>query len=154
MKKNEKKCSLQFEKTYVLYYSFLAGPLALHFQDALWSLRRRSYVILNYWKWRRVEKDLPKCLVIGRRSVMGQSTLPFSQIVLMLNQFFNTGAHSPDLTAINTYHQGVGKVRFWLIAHPGLHCSTTGFLCQNQSNLASPLVHIMFYNFHVCKKDS
>jgi len=30
---NEKKRSLQFEKTYFLYYSFLAGPLALHFKD-------------------------------------------------------------------------------------------------------------------------
>jgi hypothetical protein len=83
---NGKKRSLQFEKTYFLYYSFLAGALALHFKDDLWSLRRRSYDILNHSKWRRI----------------------------------------------------------WLIAHPGLHCSTTGFLCQNPSNLASPLVHIMF----------
>jgi hypothetical protein len=32
MKKNEKKCDLQFEKTYFLYCSFLAAPLALHVQ--------------------------------------------------------------------------------------------------------------------------
>jgi len=35
MKKNEKNCDLQFEKTYFLYCSLLAGPLALHFQDDL-----------------------------------------------------------------------------------------------------------------------
>jgi hypothetical protein len=33
MKKNEKKRSLQFDKTYFLYCSFLGGPLALHFKD-------------------------------------------------------------------------------------------------------------------------
>jgi hypothetical protein len=33
MKKNEKKWVLQFEKTYFLYWSFLAAPLTLHFQD-------------------------------------------------------------------------------------------------------------------------
>jgi hypothetical protein len=32
---NEKKRVLQFEKTYFLYSSFLAGPLALHFKDDL-----------------------------------------------------------------------------------------------------------------------
>jgi hypothetical protein len=37
MKKNEKKSVLQFEKTYFLYCSFLAGPLALHFKDDLYS---------------------------------------------------------------------------------------------------------------------
>jgi hypothetical protein len=35
MKKNEKKRVLQFGKTYFLYNSFLAGPLALHFKDDL-----------------------------------------------------------------------------------------------------------------------
>jgi hypothetical protein len=35
MKKNEKKLVLQFEKTYVLYYSFVGAPLALHFKDDL-----------------------------------------------------------------------------------------------------------------------
>jgi hypothetical protein len=35
MKKNEKKHVLQFEKTYFLYNSFWAGPLALHFKDDL-----------------------------------------------------------------------------------------------------------------------
>jgi hypothetical protein len=33
MKKNVKKCVLQFKKTYLLYCSFLAAPLALHFKD-------------------------------------------------------------------------------------------------------------------------
>jgi hypothetical protein len=32
MKKNEKKHILQFEKTYSLYNSFLAGPLIFHFK--------------------------------------------------------------------------------------------------------------------------
>jgi hypothetical protein len=41
MKKNEKKCILQFEKTYFLYFSFLAAPSVLHFKDDLKSLRRR-----------------------------------------------------------------------------------------------------------------
>ncbi len=35
MKKNEKKHDLQIEKTYFLYCSFLAAPLALHLQDDL-----------------------------------------------------------------------------------------------------------------------
>jgi hypothetical protein len=51
----------------------LAGRLALHFKDDLYSLRRRSYK--NHSKWRKFEKDLPKCSVIGRRLVMGQFTL-------------------------------------------------------------------------------
>jgi len=34
-KKSEKKHSLQFEKTYFLHSSLLAGPFALHFQDHL-----------------------------------------------------------------------------------------------------------------------
>jgi hypothetical protein len=33
--KNEKKHILQFGKTYSLYNSFLASPLALHFKDNL-----------------------------------------------------------------------------------------------------------------------
>jgi hypothetical protein len=63
MGQNEKNHVLQFEKTY--YCSSLASPLALHFKDDLQSLRRRSYNILNHSKWRRIEKDLPKCSVIG-----------------------------------------------------------------------------------------
>jgi hypothetical protein len=47
---NEEKCALQFEKTYFLYCSFLAGLLALHFKDDLESLRRHSYNILNHSK--------------------------------------------------------------------------------------------------------
>jgi hypothetical protein len=35
MKKNEKNLLLQFEKTYFLYCSFVAAPLAFHFQDDL-----------------------------------------------------------------------------------------------------------------------
>jgi hypothetical protein len=35
MKKNEKQHDLQFEKTYFLYCSILAAPLALHLQDDL-----------------------------------------------------------------------------------------------------------------------
>jgi hypothetical protein len=35
MKKNEKTCVLQIEKTYFHYYSFLACHLALHFKDDL-----------------------------------------------------------------------------------------------------------------------
>jgi hypothetical protein len=30
---------------------------------------------LNDSKWRRIEKDLPKCSVIGRRSMMSQFTV-------------------------------------------------------------------------------
>jgi hypothetical protein len=72
MKKNEKKrvfCNLK--KTYFLYSSFVARPLALHFKVDLCSLRRCSYNILNHSKWRTIEKELPKCSVIGRQSVMG-----------------------------------------------------------------------------------
>jgi hypothetical protein len=65
--KNEKKKHvLQFEKTNFLYCSMLAeDPLALHFKDDLWSLRRCSNNILDHSKWRRIEKDLPKCSVIS-----------------------------------------------------------------------------------------
>jgi hypothetical protein len=35
MKKNEKTAFCQFEKTYYLYCSFLAAPLASHFKDDL-----------------------------------------------------------------------------------------------------------------------
>jgi hypothetical protein len=35
MKKNERKSVLQFEKIYFLNCSFLAAPLALHFEDDL-----------------------------------------------------------------------------------------------------------------------
>jgi len=35
MKKNEKNCILQFEKTYFHCCSFLAASLALHFKDDL-----------------------------------------------------------------------------------------------------------------------
>jgi hypothetical protein len=34
MKKNEEHV-LQFEKTYFLYFTFLAGPLVLHLKDDL-----------------------------------------------------------------------------------------------------------------------
>ncbi len=65
-KKKKKKHDLQFEKKYSLYCSFLAVvPLALHYKDDLQSLIRCSSNILNRSKWRRIEKDLPKCSVIG-----------------------------------------------------------------------------------------
>jgi hypothetical protein len=35
MKKNENQHVLQFEKSYFVYCSFSAGPLALHFKDDL-----------------------------------------------------------------------------------------------------------------------
>jgi len=34
-KKNEKKHVFQFEEMYFLYFSFLGGPLALHFKEDL-----------------------------------------------------------------------------------------------------------------------
>jgi len=71
----EKNTFCNSKKTYFLYCVFLAGPLALHFEDALQGLRRRSYNILNHSIWGRIEKDLPKCSVIDRRSMMGRSTL-------------------------------------------------------------------------------
>jgi hypothetical protein len=42
-------------------------------------LRKCSYNILNHSKWRRIEKDLPKCLVIGKQLVMGQFTLAYAK---------------------------------------------------------------------------
>ncbi len=38
-------------------------------------MRRHTYNILNHSKWRRIEKELSKCSVIGRRLMMGQFTL-------------------------------------------------------------------------------
>jgi hypothetical protein len=43
-----------------------------------------SYNILNHSKWRKFEKDLPKCSVIDRRSVMGQFTLPICVFSLQI----------------------------------------------------------------------
>jgi hypothetical protein len=54
---------------------FLHGSLALHLKYDSWSLRRCSYNILNHSKWRRIDKDLPKCSIIGRQSAMGWFTL-------------------------------------------------------------------------------
>jgi hypothetical protein len=72
MKKIEKKMFCNLKNTYFLYSSFVAGPLALHFKGDLYSMRRHSYNnILNHSKWRTIEKDLPKCLVLGRRLMMG-----------------------------------------------------------------------------------
>jgi hypothetical protein len=53
------------QKMFFSLLLFLAAPLALHLKDDLSSLRRRSYNILNHSKWRRIEKDLPKYLVIS-----------------------------------------------------------------------------------------
>ncbi len=58
-----------------LYYLFWLVFLASDFKDDLYSLQRCSYSISNHSKWRRIEKDLPTCLVIGRQSMMGQYTL-------------------------------------------------------------------------------
>jgi hypothetical protein len=38
-------------------------------------LRRCSYNILNHSKWRKFEKDLLKCLVVGTQLVIGRFTL-------------------------------------------------------------------------------
>jgi len=37
-------------------------------------LRRRTHNIFNHSKWRRIEKDWPKCSVIGRRLMKGLFT--------------------------------------------------------------------------------
>jgi hypothetical protein len=65
MKTNEETCLLQFDKTYYLYCSFFTALLAFHFEGVLYSLKRHSYNILNHSKWRRIEKDLSKCPVLG-----------------------------------------------------------------------------------------
>jgi hypothetical protein len=43
MKKIEKRCDLQFEKTYFFYCSFLAGSLALCFKDDFYNLKKRIF---------------------------------------------------------------------------------------------------------------
>ncbi len=55
----------ELKKRLFFYCSFLAAPLALHFKDDLESLKRCFYNIFNHSKWRRIEKDLPECSVIG-----------------------------------------------------------------------------------------
>jgi hypothetical protein len=60
MKTNEKKGVLQFDKAY-----FLNCSLGFPSEDDLYRLRRGFYNILNHSKWRTIEKDLAKCLVIG-----------------------------------------------------------------------------------------
>jgi hypothetical protein len=69
--KMKKKHVLQVEKTYFLCCYLLAGFLDLHFKDDLYNLRRCSYNILNHSKWRKFEFFLPKCLKIGKWSMMG-----------------------------------------------------------------------------------
>ncbi len=62
-------CSL---KQHIFFTALLwLVPWALHFKVDLYGLRRCSYNILNHSKWRTIEKDLPKCLVIGKQLVMG-----------------------------------------------------------------------------------
>jgi hypothetical protein len=73
--KKIKKTGFAIPKNIISLLLFLAGPLAFHFKEDMYSLRRCSYESLNRAKWRRIEKDLPNCSVIGRRSVMGRSTL-------------------------------------------------------------------------------
>jgi len=60
MKKFFENVFCNFLKRIFFNCSFLAAPLALHFQDDLYSLRRRSYNILNNSRWRTIDKDLPK----------------------------------------------------------------------------------------------
>jgi hypothetical protein len=70
-----KKTCFAIRKNIFSLLLFLAGALALHFKDDLQSLRRCSHNILNHSKWRRIEKDLPKCLIEGRWLMMGRFTL-------------------------------------------------------------------------------
>jgi hypothetical protein len=48
MKKKEKKNAFYNLKNIFFCYSFLVGPLALHFKDDLYNLRRCSYNIINH----------------------------------------------------------------------------------------------------------
>ncbi len=50
---------------------FFDCSLGFPFIDDLYRLRRRSYNILNHSKWRRIEKDLAKCPVIGITYIKG-----------------------------------------------------------------------------------
>jgi hypothetical protein len=68
MKKNEKnKHILQFEKKHI-FFSALFGLVSwLCISKMICrALRRCSYNILNHSKWGTIEKDLPKCSVIGK----------------------------------------------------------------------------------------
>jgi hypothetical protein len=64
MKKKKKKKCFAILKKRIFFTSYWAALLALYFKDDLVSLRRFSYNIINDSKWRRIKKDLPKCLMI------------------------------------------------------------------------------------------
>jgi hypothetical protein len=59
MKENEKKCILQFEKTYCLCSSLLACPLALHLKDEFVDLEGApiTFVNLSLFRHRQVIND-------------------------------------------------------------------------------------------------
>jgi len=75
MKKKGKKLIFQLKSFFFFTIIFWLLFWLCISKMILYSLQRCSYNISNHSKWRRIEKDLPKCLVIGRQSMMGQYTL-------------------------------------------------------------------------------
>jgi hypothetical protein len=74
---NERKCVLQILKMYFYFYFFLLVIWLCISKMICKALRRHSCNILNHSKWRRIEKDLSKCLVLcWWWSMMGRFTLP------------------------------------------------------------------------------
>jgi hypothetical protein len=64
--RREEKRVLSLGKAYFSSCSFIITPSASAAQRQIEELTlARSHNGLNHSKWRRVEKDLPKCLVIG-----------------------------------------------------------------------------------------
>jgi hypothetical protein len=67
--RREKKKKSVTSKSLFLFLLFYNYSFASAIQRRIEKLKLRSHNILNHSKWRRIEKDLPKC------SVMGFSTL-------------------------------------------------------------------------------
>jgi hypothetical protein len=88
---------------FFFYYYFLASPLALHFKDDLYSLRRCSYNVTNQSKWRRIDKDVPKCLVISRQLMMDQYTLHTIRLITNFDNFGNVPIFGSTLHKCSKY---------------------------------------------------
>jgi hypothetical protein len=61
----EKTLVLSLGKAYFSSCSSTITPLPLLLKDELNSSSYHSHNGLNHSKWRRIEKDVPKCLVMG-----------------------------------------------------------------------------------------
>jgi hypothetical protein len=71
---NSKKCIFFTAIFWLVFWFCISKMICRAWEGA-------PITFLNHSKWRRIEKDLPKCLVIGRWSMMGRFTLRDFRVV-------------------------------------------------------------------------